>query len=1515
MARHEGSSSHHRTTTSGRVRRSVPWLTVIAMAAAVLVAPAPTYAAADEYGNRVSDLDFGTVAAGSSWRETTTVVAGTDWEYAGAKVSRADTAFAVVGAATCTEAGGFFPNQFCDVTVEYTAPATPDGTSRSSAETLEVTFKQQDDSDTTVSVTGTLTGVSVFEAPCTTCTAVASAFYEPYYYDKRNDPSSPATPFGIKHDVRDQSVNFLSAAPSSITMPTTFEAADRYLDRSGPTEAGTPAPATAWNQAYVPTNNMEAGNYQNLWQVVVMPRQTLYPGDTITVRAPQPFDPHAPIPGHYTGSGTRFPQPAVTVPSTVAGTGAPLVVHPYAIVPGFRGCGEFTSAGATRAVAVAAKDSATGQCDYWYERKSFSDPDPKYPGHAPTGPFTGHTAPDVEVGNNGRVVTVTVPRLGTLAAGHPFTLMVAGVTAPPAGEYQDPSAFNVSTSKDPVPAANGHGVDRLFGFPGDATVLDVSHSGLHADIIKPASWQLGYGSLQNVYTQNSTLTLSARSTAVGVEPGDGVEATLRLRDALHNPIVGMEATILDASTLTAAPDTNAQVSTGGSGGETPTDTFPVTDAAGEVKAKVRDSVVETVQLVALSEPDDVTRPTPSDRSRLIPCNPTNSACHPPEVEFVAGNPTPPPVSTIVVDHPDRPADGLTAAKVTVTLKDKYGNPDLGHRVSLTPAGESMQATVKPDPGSYCLPDNPAKGACTGTTGDSAGTAVFQVTANRPGTVRLGVTDLDTLTIFPTETDAQVARIVFHGISTASSTVTAADSQTPIGSCTDVTVVVVDGETPGVGMQGRLVELTSDSETATISAGDLCPPETASARNATSAGPVEADNGKVTFKVSDTVPEDVTFTANVVTDGVTLAQQARVRFNLASSLVASPSVAVADGTQPTTLTVTLRSTDGSLVPGQCVGVAADVTHAGNTITPVSPVDVTCPAGEPVKTDANGQARFGATRTSPGDVGYHAIAPPTYDVSHARATVRFLALPTGSSTLTSDATELQADGVAAAQVVFTARDAAGDAIKGLRVRLDQGAGDHATIRAVGGVSGATDAVTDDSGVARFRVTNHNIEDVSLTAQYLATAWTDVPEVALDISFIQPINEAYNSRLEALQESAQAGGSTLTVEVTLLDRDFNPLPRHAVALRSDASSVSFRPITEFGITDPDGVAQFAVSSTRPHNDVVIHAIDLETGVILDESVTVDFTQPPPTDAAASTIVAAPDVLPAGGATSEVTVTVLDEAGDPQDGHRVSLRTGSTHTIVTGGDPTDQFGTTTFLVSGTVAETVRLTALDLTDSVTLADHPTITFTTAPTQANQSTVQVSPASLPAGGPTSTVTVTLKTASGAALSGHTIGLETGSTTTTVQALTAGGVTDSAGVVKFTVADSAVESVVIRATDMTNGILLEDKPTITFHATEANQSTVVASPTNQVIRSDSTITVRLLDADGAPLAGHTVGLAMSSTIAHLDAATKVTGPTGVATFTLTGDTPGEVVLTATDQTSGVVLDQTATVTFFKKGRVR
>lgn len=1478
-------------------RGPAPWLVLVALFALVVSAPAPAYAAQDSAGNTVADISFGEVAAGGSMQLSMKAVAAKGWTIDQFRVASGGTEFEIVGAPVCAnETSGSSAN--CIITVQYNAPAavdgTPSGTATMSNGTLEVTFVQDAEVESTLSAQ--LTGASRFDAPCTTCTVTSSVFYEPQQYNRFVPGSAPGqdlfgetTYTGIK-----RLLPFSSNSKAAIHMPKEFADADTYLDLSG----------AAGGQSTLPQVS-EAGNYRDTWQIAVKPGHTLVPGDTITISVPQPADSHpADEGGPFLGAGTRFPAPSVTVPASATTGTDDVDVLPYAIVPKFHGCG-WVNLYLTKEGGV--NDCTYSSADGWF------------------GAFTGATAPQVAVQDNGRRVTITVPPLDvdpvakshgqptSLEAGVPFTVMIAGVIAPPAGTYADRNAFTVSTSKDLVPAPNGHGAASLYGISPTQNPTP--------DLAKPETYALSYKSLGVPDAGRSRLTTTATSGSVGLGSSDGVSATLQLRDALYNAMGGYEAAIVDAAALTSDPDTNVQI--------TPPQPAPagtdltVTAANGELKVDLRDTTVEDVRLAAVAYPKGPGDPV------LIPCPPgpvadTTNTCNLPTVSFHAGNPAPPPRSSIAVDHVDRPADGLSAAKVTVTLKDQYGNPDLGHRVTLATAEGSMQATVRPDPASYCVADNPAKGACTGTAGTKAGVAVFDVTANRAGTVRLGVTDLNTLTVFPTDPDPQnpdaellVAEITFHGISTTNSTVIAADTTVPMGSCTDVTVSVLDDESPGVGMQGRVVELTSDSDTATVSADDNCPPTAASARATTT-----AVNGQATFKVSNTAAKSATFTARVIADGVVLPQRATVSFTKASSLVASPAVVVGDGEQATTLTLTLRSRGGGAASGQCVGVQ-DGSAATSVIVPLSPLASGCPSTAPVKTDQDGVALFRATSTSAGTVTYTATAPTTYDVGPARATVRYLAVPTAQSTLSSDATEVEADGVATSRVTLTAKDAAGQPIAGLTVRLAQAAGTHATIQALSATSGITEAVTDDFGVAEFRVTDDNIEKVTLRAEYESATWKPLPTPSLDIDFTQPVNEAYNSTVaiacdppgSACSNTALAGGPTLTVEVTLLDRDNLPLPRHAVALRSTQASLSFEPITEFGITDPDGVVRFAVSSTSQTGDAVIHATDLETGVILDQSVTVKFLQPPPTDAAQSTITVTPDSVPAGGATSRVDVTLVNGAGEPQTDHRVALSTGSTRTVVSGGLPTDQSGTTTFWVSGTVAETVALSALDLTDSVTLGAHPTITFTTAPTQANQSVVTVSPDSLPAGGPKSTVSVTLMNASGSPLSGHTVRLETGSTTTTVLPLTAGGVTDSSGVVRFTVSDTAVESVVIRATDVTNGTLLDDTPTISFLATEANGSTVVASPANQVIRATSTITVTLVDSDGNPLAGHTVGLALSSTVADLDGSTKVTGANGVVTFTLTGVTPGQVVVTATDLTSGVVLNQTATVTFFKKGRVR
>ena len=145
-----------------------------------------------------------------------------------------------------------------------------------------------------------------------------------------------------------------------------------------------------------------------------------------------------------------------------------------------------------------------------------------------------------------------------------------------------------------------------------------------------------------------------------------------------------------------------------------------------------------------------------------------------------------------------------------------------------------------------------------------------------------------------------------------------------------------------------------------------------------------------------------------------------------------------------------------------------------------------------------------------------------------------------------------------------------------------------------------------------------------------------------------------------------------------------------------------------------------------------------------------------------------------------------------------GGSSTITTVSGVTNGSGVATFTVKDTVAEATTYTATDTTDSVTVAQTASVTFTVGPVD---------------GGPvdgqrraglghrrrrtTSTITVTLKDAQSNPVSGKTVTLAKGGGSSTIT--TVSGVTNGSGVATFTVKDTVAEATTYTATDTTDSV--------------------------------------------------------------------------------------------------------------------
>jgi hypothetical protein len=372
---------------------------------------------------------------------------------------------------------------------------------------------------------------------------------------------------------------------------------------------------------------------------------------------------------------------------------------------------------------------------------------------------------------------------------------------------------------------------------------------------------------------------------------------------------------------------------------------------------------------------------------------------------------------------------------------------------------------------------------------------------------------------------------------------------------------------------------------------------------------------------------------------------------------------------------------------------------------------------------------------------------------------------------------------------------------------------------------------------------------------------------------------------------GANTATVTVTLTATGPQPVSGKTVTL-SQGSGHSVIGAAS-GVSDANGRVTFAVSDSTAEA-VTYTATDTTDSVTVTQTATVTFAAPT-VSAGSSTVVASPQNVPADGTTaSTVTVSLRDQGAIPQPeaGRTVTLAQGSGHSVITPASAvTDASGTATFSVTDTADEAVTYHATDTTDSVTLNSVATVVFGTLNVSPSESTVAAqSPAPLTGAG--SGVTVTLLAPDGATpIAGKTVSLSTTSGHTAVTPTSA--VTGVNGQAQFVVSDPDAESVTLTATDTTDGVVLDQKPTVSFEAAapSATKSTVASSTTT--VPADGQTPVSILvtvnDQFGNPVKNQTVKVSASSK--NVDVTPEQVGGTGTAGVT---NAAGEVQVLANDE---------------------
>ena len=257
-----------------------------------------------------------------------------------------------------------------------------------------------------------------------------------------------------------------------------------------------------------------------------------------------------------------------------------------------------------------------------------------------------------------------------------------------------------------------------------------------------------------------------------------------------------------------------------------------------------------------------------------------------------------------------------------------------------------------------------------------------------------------------------------------------------------------------------------------------------------------------------------------------------------------------------------------------------------------------------------------------------------------------------------------------------------------------------------------------------------------------------------------------------------------------------------------------------------------------------------------------------------------------------------------------GGSSTITTVSGATNGSGQATFTVKDTVAEATTYTATDTTDSVTVTQTASVTFTPGTPTAAQSTV--------VGSARQRRRRRLDHLDGHGdVEGRAVAIRCRgrrsrwpSRVAPRRSPPSPGSRNGSGQATFTVKDAAVESTTYTATDTTDSVTVTQTASVSFTAgaVDATSSTVAAAPASRLANgvASSTITVTAKDAFAHPLAGQTVTLAQGAGSSTITVVSGTSNGSGVATFTVTDTLAQAVTYTATIGVTPIL--QTATVTY-------
>ncbi|WP_379944140.1 beta strand repeat-containing protein, partial [Escherichia coli] len=591
--------------------------------------------------------------------------------------------------------------------------------------------------------------------------------------------------------------------------------------------------------------------------------------------------------------------------------------------------------------------------------------------------------------------------------------------------------------------------------------------------------------------------------------------------------------------------------------------------------------------------------------------------------------------------------------------------------------------------------------------------------------------------------------------------------------------------------------------------------------------------------NSSLSQNVTFVADVSTAKI-------------ADLVVIKDGSEADGSTANTLQVKVTDAFGNALAGQTVSVMAG---NGATVAPT------------VITEPDGTVEISVTSQTAG-------------VSAVTATIN-------SSTQSQNVTfiaDVRTAKIADLVVIKDGSEADGSTANTLRARVTDAfgnalAGQTVSVMAGNGATVAPTVITEPDGTVEISVTSQTAGISAVTASINSSSQSR------DVTFIADVRTAKIAELEVIRDNAVADGSTAnTLQVKVTDANGNTLAGQAVSVLAGNSATVASTVT----TKPDGTVEISVTSQTAGTSTVTASINSSS---LSRNVT--FVADVRTAKIADLVVTRDNSVADGAMANTLRVRVTDAFGNTLAGQTVSVMADNSATVsptvTTEPDGTVEISITS-QTAGTSTGTASINNSSLSRNVTfVADVRTAKIADLVVTRDNSVAD--------GAMANTLRVRVTDAFGNTLNGQTVSVLADNGATTAPTVT----TQPDGTVEISVTSqtagvSAVTASINSSSQSRNVTFVADVSTAKIADLVVIQDNSVADGAMA-----NTLRMRVTDAFGNTLGGQTVSVTADNSA--MVASTVITGPDGTVEISVTSQTAGISIVTASINNSSLSRDVT------------